>query len=217
LIVAAIAAMPSPLLAQCGFEHPGQASKIQMALTQAFLFCSPDGTGSAGVLPNTSTEGGIPACSPPETFGELSGNYSSRWRFDPRIGTGGIQLKVSRAFPASPLNPPDNSADIAVLLKLHGVVGEDGPASGTGRLFILYRATLDDRAGGDTTMVDVPLYTDVPVTSGRAVLKTSFDSMLNDAPLNQPGLPTCSSVELIYMAVDDPNGDTFAVPGAYLP
>jgi len=65
LIAAAVGAMPSPLLAQCTFEHPAQASKIETALVQAFLFCSPDGTGSAGVLPNNATEGGSPACSPP--------------------------------------------------------------------------------------------------------------------------------------------------------
>lgn len=216
LLAAFVAAIPTPLFAQCAFEHPAKAGKIQASLTQAFVFCSPDGTGSGGVLPNDHTEGGIPACSPPETFGQQAGNYTTAWRFHPLKGTGQVQLKTSRAFPPSVLNPPGNSADVAVELKLHGVFDGLGPASGTGRLVLYVRATLDDRVGGDMTIVDGLLSAPVSLALGNAAMKTSIDSMLNDAPLNQPGLPACASLELLFVAVDDANGDDFAHAGLYL-
>jgi hypothetical protein len=217
LLAAFLAAVPTTLFAQCSFGHPGKAGKIQTSLTQAFVFCSPDGTGSAGVLPNDATEGGIPACSPPETFGQLSGNYTTAWRFDPLKGTGQVQLKTSSAFPPNVLNPPGNSADVDVMLKLHSVFDGLGPASGTGRLVLLLRATLDDRVGGDMTIVDLPLNAPVPLTFGKATVRTSIDSMLNGAPLNQPGLPGCASLEVLFVGVDDPDGDDFANGGVYLP
>jgi len=217
LLAAFIVATPATLSAQCAFEHPRKAGKIQASLTQAFVFCSPDGTGSGGVLPNDHTEGGIPACSPPETFGQQAGNYGTAWRFSPLKGTGQVELKTSRAFPPNVLNPPGNSADVDVKLKLHSVFDGLGPASGTGHLVLAGRATLDDRVGGDMTIVDFALSAPVSLTSGNAAMKTSIDSMLNDTPLNQPGLPACASLEIFFVAVDDPNGDDFAHAGLYLP
>lgn len=212
LLAAFVAATPTPLFAQCAFQHPRKAGQIQTSLTQAFVAC----TQFSGYSPNTTTEGGMLACSPPETWGQQAGTYTSAWRFHPLKGTGQVQLKTSSAFPPNVLNPPGNSADVDVKLKLHGVFDGLGPASGTGRLVLVVRATLDDRMGRDMTIVDFLLNAPVPLTLGNAIMKTSIDSMLNEAPLNQPGLPACASLELLFVAVDDANGDDFAHAGLYL-
>ncbi len=211
----ALAASAAPAFAQCAFGHPKKAAVFKTSLTQAFLFCDDRYGGEPS--PNTTTEGGIPACTPPETFDQLSGNPAHGWRFDRSKGIGQVQLNASRAFPVSPLDPPDNSADVRVRLKLSGVLEPLGPASGTGRLLMIFRMTLDDRAVGDTTVVDFPIQSDVPLVAGNARVQTTLDAILNAPPYNLPGLPKCSNLELLYVAVDDPNGDTLATAGLFLP
>ena len=46
-------------------------------------------------------------------------------------------------------------------------------------------------------------------------LEASADSLLNS--INQYGLPHCSSLEIVSLTVLDPNGNTFANQGVYLP
>jgi len=206
VLVGLIIVLPARAHGQCVFGRPFRANKIKTSLTQSFVPC---GTIS-GNAPNDSTEGGVPSCSPPETFAALAGNNHTGWRFDTVIGTGQIQLTSVRAFPADNLY-----GDVAVQLKLVGIVNAFGPVTGIGKLACGVRATVDDPMGGDMTLVDGALLADVSVTGGRANLKTSFDTMLSD--MGQPGLPACSNVELLFVSVEDPLGDAFASSGIYLP
>jgi len=64
-LVLAYVAVPSTASAQCAFEHPKKAKKFQTSLVQAFHGCSL-GFNSCCAPANTTTEGGVPACKPPE-------------------------------------------------------------------------------------------------------------------------------------------------------
>jgi hypothetical protein len=69
------------------------------------------------------------------------------------------------------------------------------------------RFTEDDPAGGDMTLIDVPFTTGMSVVSGKAYYK----SACLDLP---PGIiSTCSSVELVDLAILDADSDRFAVQG----
>ena len=211
--------------AQCAFQHPKTAKRFQTSLVQAFTSCGP---------PNSQTEGNLPACKPPETFSQQAGNdVSGGWKWNPAKGSGKIEFKVvascaaqespgslPKCDPSSPLNQgPPPSADLAIKLSLTSIVQGPGAgtsaANGTGTLSIIARATLEDRTNGDVTVVDFPASSPFTMQNGSATLKTSADAILN--ALNKPGLPPCTSIELVYASVYDPKGDAFARVGIYLP
>lgn len=212
--IVALAVSVSAASAQCAFGHPKKARKIQLSLTQAFFDCA--GSGSGYTPANTATEGGIPACKPPGTLNDSLSN-SSAWRWDDLKGSGQVQFKASSTFPPNPLDPPSNTADVVVQLKLLGVRDASGPASGNGKLATLLRMTLNDRVNGDLTAVDYPVTFAFIMTGGKATLKSSIDTALNAAPTPHPGLPKCSSVELLATQVLDVNLNTFATTGLFLP
>ena len=214
LLAMGVAVAPSAVSAQCAFEHPRKASKVHVSLVSAFTGC---GGLYYGNSPNTTTEGNVPACKPPETYDQQAGSPSNGWRWNELEGMGQVQLKASSKFPPSALNPPSNSADILIRLKMSGVDTQSfgPPASGNGNLALIMRMTFDDRASGDGTVVDFPLNAPFAMTDGKANVKTSVDSVLNSDP--QPGLPRCSNVEVLSIAIIDPNGNTFANEGLYLP
>ena len=68
---------------------------------------------------------------------------------------------------------------------------------------------------GDLTVVDFPASFPFTMSGGKATVKTSADALLNG--IGQPSLPHCSSIETVSITVVDPNGDTFANLGAFLP
>lgn len=199
--------------AQCAFSHPRSAKKLSASLVQAFYYCGDRGF-NGDRAPNTTTEGNVPACSPPFTQAEYDVDHS--WRWNELVGLGRLDLKAASTFPSDPLNPPGNSADVTVLLKMKGIVDSTGfPVDGrSGNLFILARITMDDRAHGDMTTLDFPASTPFDVVQGKVKLKTSMDVMLNAVP--HPGLPTCTSVEIVAVGVNDDTGALFASAGLFL-
>jgi hypothetical protein len=203
--------------AQCSFDHPKKAQKFQGEFVQAFVSCGNPG----GNTPNTTTEGGVPGCAPPETFNEAAGNLSSGWRWDPLAGQGKLQLKAKKActgkakgtsMPAcdpadTVLNPPGH-VDLEVALKLKGVVDADGPATGLGELAMLARLTMDDWTGGDMTIIDFPVHFPFDLKDGKAGLKSSADALLNS--LGVQSLPACTNLDIVNIGVLDENGNRFA-------
>jgi hypothetical protein len=215
LAIAALALSAAAAEAQCTLPHPKRAPKYATTLVQAFFYCGDRGfTGDQ--VPNTTTEDGRPACKPPETFNMLFGTPTSGWLWDELTGQGQVQLKSSRTFPPNPLNPPD-SADTSILLKLKGVVDGTGARidGRSGFLYFIVRTTLNDRAGGNMTMIDIPLGVPFEMHEGHTTLKASIDGILNAG--DQPGLPHCSSIEIIDVSVLDDNGARFADAGLFLP
>ena len=203
----------------CGFEHPKFAKETRSSLVQAFVSCGNPG----GNTPNDTTEGGVPSCAPPQTYREHSGSAPNGWMWDEARSFGTVQFRSIVNKVVSPLNPPNNSGDLSVKLKLRGVVDAAGPASGPGTLSTLARATLRDRQNTpNTTSDDVPMtVVDFPapfgfnLENGSASLKSSANALLNG--IGQPGLPQCASVSLVDVSVVDENGNRFAEMGTLLP
>lgn len=217
MIVAGAAALAlgfsaSVASAQCTYEHPKQAKQIKSSLTQAFVSCGNPG----GNTPNDTTEGGVPTCSPPETFHEQAGSPTGGWLWDEGKGKGDVQFKAAKNKLVHPNNPPNDTADLAVQLKMGGILNTLGaPAGGSGTLATVARATLEDRVGGPMTVVDFPAGFPITAVNGKIKLKTSANALLNG--IGQPGLPGCSNIEVVSVNVVDPNGNAFANLGTFLP
>jgi hypothetical protein len=153
--------------------------------------------------PDTTTDGGIPACSGIQTFNEQAGSPATGWLFTAQSK---VQLKM-KAGPnkvVDPLNPPD-SADLSLQLKMKGVNDVGGPALGTGTLALVLRISLVDRVGGPMTLVDQLFNVGIPVFQGKAKVKTSVNALLNS--LGSKGLPTAFSAEIVSAQILDSNGN----------
>jgi len=212
---------------ECGFEHPKKAKQIQASLVQAFVSCG----GNPGANPsNDATEGtpGTPSCSPPETRNDQAGGHPTGWMWDESKGQGKATFKAkNKTLSKDPIhaskNPPGDTGDIQVALKLQGVVDDAGVASGNGTMATLSRATLRDRRGtpGNNTDDDAMTVVDFPapfpftLTEGKANLKTSANVVLNGGGIN--GLPHCASVEVVDLSVNDENGTRFLSMGTFIP
>ena len=228
ITVAAVLALgftASMASAQCAFEHPKKAKKFQGSLVQAFVSCDNPG----GNASNTTTEGGVTSCKPPETFNEDAGSPADGWTWDETKGQGSLSFKSANkvkfiqtgtvlpgANPANPNNPVGDVVDLVIQMKLKGVIAPDSPAgaSGSGTLATLARATIDDRAGGDMTIFDFPASFPFDLTAGQAKLKTSAAALLNS--IGQKGLPPCTSIEVVDINVLDENSTKFARLGNFL-
>jgi hypothetical protein len=197
--------------AQCSYEHPKSAKQLKSALVQAMVSCNNPG----GNTPNATTEGGVPTCKPPETYHEQAGSPGGGWTWDELKGKGDVTFKASKNKVVNPNNPPADTADLAVQLKMSGILDDIGPANGPGTLATVARATLKDRVGGDMTVVDFPAGFAIQAVDGKISKKTSANVLLNG--IGQPGLPGCSSIEVVSVNIVDPNGNAFANMGTFLP
>ena len=76
---------------------------------------------------------------------------------------------------------------------------------------VVLRPTTDGYANGDMTVVDFPFGFPITLHGGSAsVTKKVGDILLG---MNQPRFSDCTSLEIVSVAVRDPNGNVFAVPG----
>lgn len=200
----------SAALAACDFEHPKKAGKLQSNFVQAFVSCGNLG----GNSPNTTTEGGVPTCKPPETYAQQAGSPPGSWTWDETKGQGSVQIKSVKV--AKPPVTPADSSDLAIKIKLQGVTDNNTvPSNSTGALSTVARATFDDRVGGSMTVVDFPANFPITLVGGKVVKKTTADALLNG--ISQPGLPNCASIETVSITITDVNGNTFANLGIYNP
>jgi hypothetical protein len=196
--------------AQCVPGSGTIAKKFQADFGQAFVTCGDPG----GNTPNATTEGGWPACQPPQTFNQQAGDPANGWRLGPK-GKGSLQITASSAplNGYSALNPPGDTSDLAIKFKLKGVEDAGGPTSGPsgqGKLTMWIRITLADRVGGDMTVEDFPADFSFTLANGAAEMKTSLDTWLNGT--GKLGLPLCANVEVLEISVLDENGNKFAKP-----
>jgi hypothetical protein len=216
-----VAASPAAVGAQCAFDKPtygsaGYTGRITASLVQAYVNCGDIGGGT----PNVEALMNVPACEPPATFAQLGGSPDDTWRFSqvPGASYGKVDMKRTSLSGAPNLTDyPPTLKDVSVRTILKGIVRlpNDTPATGTGKVNVLLRATVDDKSGTYVTVVDFPLDCDITLHGRKAdVTKRLGDAMI---ALGQPRLPDCANVELLSIAVTDPNGAIFAVPGLTLP
>jgi len=193
----------SPAYAQCAFSHGQNTGNNGWSrMVQAYVPCgAPDCDGFGPLPPNNSTAGGIPSCSPPQTYHQLAGAPANGWVFD--VLTGRARLKLDQ------LSGP---TDVRIRLQLRNVRDGTGvfPVVGaTGSLQLTTRLTFNDPVNGDMTQVDMPVSTPVVISTatGDANVLTTFNALL--AALTLPPLPTCSNFEVIDAAVIDPAANKF--------
>lgn len=205
---------------ECGFEHPKKAKEVKASLVQAFVSCGNTG----GNPPNDTTETGTMSCSPPETRNDQSGGHPTGWMWDEAKGQGTASFKAAKNKIDNPvLDPEGDTADVAVSLKLQGIVDDAGIASGPGTMATLSRATLRDRQGTPNdhsddvamTVIDFPAPFPFDLIEGKAKLKTTANVVLNGAMIG--GLPHCTSIEVVDLSVQDENGTRFLSMGTFLP
>lgn len=202
----------------CKFEHPKKAKETRSSLVQAYVSCGNPG----GNAPNDTTESGVPSCSPPETFNTQAGTPPNGWHFNFAKGQGDASFKAAKNKLTGPANPTGDTADVAVSLKLSGIIDDAGPASGSGTLSTLSRATLRDRQGTSPdqsddvsmTVIDFPAPFPFDLIEGKAKLKTTANVVLNGIGTS---LPHCTSIEVVDLFVSDENGNRFASMGIFLP
>jgi hypothetical protein len=197
--------------AGCDFEHPRKAKVFQTDFVQAFVSC---GGGSA---PNTTSASGIPGCTPPETFNQLYSTPIDGWQWDERRSRGQLLIREVQ----DPFGIP-NSRNAKMKLRLRRILdGTGNPANGFGTLALLLRVTLEDTVvsapgmGTDLTMVDFPAPFTIQMVDGNGTL----GGVLFPQPFGVPllfFLPGCSSMEIVSVAVLDPNGNPFGRPGVFL-
>ncbi len=226
--------------AQCTFQHPKKGKVVETSLVQAFIPCDastcvggwneggacttdadcpaqgPESTFCYASSVNASTDIGVISCKPPLTYNEAKGSPPNGWRWGPN-GWGTVSFKPTKNKLVNPsLNPVPNTADVEVRLDLVDVEDADGLVDGSGTLVPLRRTTFEDRAGGDMTVVDLSLPSfQVPVVRGRARVKTSANAWLNEEGF--PGVPGCTSLELVDLQLFDENYTLFARPGIFVP
>jgi len=194
----------------CPFEHPRSAKQFRSALVQPMIPCNTPG----GNTPNTTTEGGVPACQPVEWDNQLDGYPENGWLWGPPTYAS-ITLKAGKNKLLGPLNPYPNSANLYVTLKIYHVFDDHGiAANAPGKLFLYLRATMRDRTGGNMTTVDFPVEFDFTLLGSDVALKTTVNAQLNAD--GKPSLPDCSSIEVLGVEVLDENGNRFATDGVYL-
>jgi len=177
--------------------------------------CPPHGFG-LGVEPNTTTQGGFSAHSPPITQNQWAGSPSGGWQWDEGSATGRVSFRAAKNKLVSPYNDVADAADLAVSLQLKGIVDTQGLASGPGSLQILARMTMNDRIDGDMTTIDFPFGFGFTLSAGKVKLKTSVNAVLTDT-YAQPELPHCTAIEMVDVRVIDENGTEFARLGTFLP
>jgi hypothetical protein len=208
--VLAIGFSASLASAQCAnSQHPKKAGALKSSLTQAFVSCGNPG----GNTPNATTESGVPSCAPSETYHEQALSPPQGWRWDPDKGQGSVSFKATK----NKLTPGANRADLAIQIKMSGILDNGGIASGTpGYLLLLARMSVQDPVGGPMTIVDFPFGLALQVVNGRIVKKTSLNAVLVQV-YGQPPLPDCSTIDILSVDVRDPNGNIFAQMGMFLP
>ena len=198
--------------AQCAFPHPVKARKVQFSLVGGFGGCN--NAEDNYTEPNAVTANGIPACAPATAYHQAG--YPDDWIWDATRGKGLVQFKARTSAPVNPLNPPGNTTDLGIAVKIKGVAeGYGFPATGDGSFTIYLQQTGRDRANGD---LSAPYFLQAPlhVERGSGKVKTTVDTLLNGTPTNQPGLPHCANVALLGATVIDPNGNWFARSGLLL-
>ena len=119
--------------------------------------------------------------------------------------------------PSYPLNDDPQAVDLRIQVKLSDIQDDEGLVDHrSGRIQVLFRMTIVDRAHDQVmTVIDFPFGFPLESVHGKASLKTSLSAAL--AGLSMPALPRCTTIELLSALVKDPNGNTFATLGTYLP
>lgn len=207
--------------AQCSFNSAAKAKGVNSAMVRAYAQCG--GTQSAGAgTTGSSTNTGVPACAPvleASNDGTSTGTttkYSWGAKGSCTVKTSGkidtrCQDNNGPTFPLT-CSVVTVQSKCAGILKADGVTPIDDADAGW-QLKTLSRATLDDQANGDVTVIDfsVPFSFGTPKKGGLKLKGTTIDALSGLG--SGAALPNCTAIEIISIKVSDPLGNDFAVLG----
>lgn len=213
--IATFALVANSALAQCSFDEPAKAKGLKSDLIRSYSACP----GVTFLSPNTITMAGVPGCN------DASGNPVPRspFKFNDKKGKCSVktQAKVFSDCPV-PGDPPTSTGvpcmNLTLSAKCSGITEGDGStpiSGGAWSLNTVARATFNDSAGGDMTVIDFPAqFAFATPAKGKMKLKQDTNGLLNF--LFGPGseLPGCTAIEVLSLAVADPDGGIFAVMGS---
>ena len=117
-------------------------------MAQAFIPCGgTDCDGFVGGIPNNATGGGVPSCSPPQTYHQNAGSPANGWRFATTNGRARFRLD-GQAGP-----------DIRIRVQLVNIEDANGlgfaPLGSVGTVSLVFRITTNDAT--DMTVIDFPI------------------------------------------------------------
>lgn len=184
----------SVITPSCDFNNC-KAKKIKTSMVRAFTPCGEPGGNSV----NSSLDGILPACAPPQPL--------SLYNFKPPCdGSCTVQIKTKIQYCGIPAQP---CCCITTSTSCKGILApSSSPASGTFSLAMVLRITGNDASNGDVTSISTPFNAMMQAINGKIKHKSGCVTIPPDGVI-----PACSSVELVDLAILDPDGDRFAVPG----
>jgi hypothetical protein len=108
------------------------------------------------------------------------------------------------------------AADEFMKLKITNIVDRTGAVvNDAGRLEMTVQLTTIDPTSGAVTVLPLTGAVPVHLVNGSGGVITSLGVLLTESGFSE--IPNGTSVEILDVAIRDPNGDRFAVPGVFLP
>ena len=211
--IALILAAPGFALAQCAFDAPTKKTTFRASLVRVFHEC-PDL--DVYPIPNTSTSAGAPACSPVTP--------SSPWSFSDESGKCDIRFD-QKVFDPCPNDAEPSCAVVRSEVRCSGILDPDGQTLTNTSAWtqeVVLRLTVNDGAGGDMAIVDMPATVTLPPAVDGALRArfdafpcTSIDCAGEPVPFEWIGIqPSCAQLEIVSMTLRSPDGEAFATLGS---
>jgi hypothetical protein len=192
----------TPLFAQCSFDSPSSAKRLNTSLVRAYATCA----GITVPTPNTSTMAGVPACGPPLALSEFE--------FGPD-GACSLLIKTRHEEPCAD-GSGTSCMKPSLRVRCEGVLNPGGGLTNAPgwSLRLITRRTVSDPASGDMTQLDIPS-TLVFEQARNGAFRLRADAFDGACPfLACPALPGCTNLQIVSAAIADPTGRVFAVPGS---
>jgi hypothetical protein len=209
--------------AQCAFNIQ-PAKGVKGSFVRNMAPC-PGTEHPAGPYPNTETDGETDACSP-VTPKEIDGD-ATPYKFAEKGGcTIQTQAKLVSACEeiegsdGNPLGLEAGPCHITYVKgKCKGIVNASdvpiGPSDGIWGFATLSRASFDDDANHDMTVIDFPVTFAFSEASngGMKIKSNSAEALKPLVGANNSELPECTSIEIVDVTIKDQNGLPFAKLG----
>lgn len=218
--VALVGFTASSASAQCDFNALAKSKGIKSTVVRAFAECP----STQHPTENTATIGNTAACEPVTPKDQDSAGLST-YEFGAKGGcsiaaTAKIEKDCATLTDSlgAPLGMPAGACtNVSIKGKCKGILKSDGVTpidsdDGIWTLDTLSRATLDDPAGGDMTVVDFPVgfSFDTPKKGGLKVKGTTAEALTGLISPIAAALPTCTQIEIVRVTVVDGSGAAFA-------
>jgi len=222
--VALVGLYASTASAQCAFNIE-PAKGVKGSFVRNYAPC-PGTEHPSGPYPNTETDGETDACSPVTPKENVDGDATA-YKYGVKGGcTISTKAKLEplcqelEAADGSPLGLESGPCHITYVKgKCKGIVDGSDVLIGSGDsgwgFATLSRASFDDDASGDMTVIDFPVtFSFSEPSNGKMKIKSnSAEALLPLVGANNSELPECTAIEIVDVTIKDPLGLPFAKLG----